>query len=66
MDGDQVALTVMIKENVLATSLILLGTSVLDVIMNPLGFQTVKVGLIINIVSIYIQLIHKNNLQPNL
>ena len=37
------------KENVLARSLILLGASVINVIWNPMGFQTVKVGLTVNI-----------------
>ena len=37
------------KENVLARSLILLATSAINVIWNPMGFQTVKVGLTVNI-----------------
>ena len=45
MNRDQVAETVTIKENVLARRLILFGTSVINVIMNPMGFQTVKVGV---------------------
>ena len=51
MDRDQIAATVMMKENVLARILILLGTSVNNVIMNPMGFQTVKVGVTVNCVS---------------
>ena len=41
MDRDQIAEAVMMKENVLARRLILLGTSVITVIWNPIGFQSV-------------------------
>ena len=50
MDRDQVAETAIMKENVHARRLILLGTSVIIVKWHPIGFQTVKVGLTINIV----------------
>jgi hypothetical protein len=51
MDRDQIAEAVMIKEIVLARRLILLEKSVINVIWNPIGSQTVKVGLTGNIVS---------------
>ena len=38
------------KENVLARQ-ILLGASVIDVILDTMGFQTVKVGLTVNNIS---------------
>ena len=47
-EPDQIAEAVMVEENVLARILILLGTSVIDVIKDTMGIQTVKVGLTVN------------------
>ena len=48
MYRDQLAEAVMMMENVLARP-IFLGISVNDVIMNPMGFQSVKVGVTIHV-----------------
>ena len=50
MEWDPIAQAVMMKENVVARRLILLGTSVINVIRNPISFQNVEVGLTVNIV----------------
>ena len=47
---DQMVLTVTMKENVLARSLLLV-ISANDVVLDTLGFQNVKVGLTVNNVS---------------
>ena len=47
-EPDQIAEAVMIEENVVATILILSGTSVIDVIKDTMDTQTVKVGLTVN------------------
>ena len=51
MSTDQMVLHVTKKENVVARRLILLVTSVIDVVLDTMGFQTVKVGLTVTNVS---------------
>ena len=48
MPMDQLVIHVIMKGNVIARRLILMVTSVINVVLDPMDFQTVKVGLTIN------------------